>query len=168
MMLYQSGDAAAFECLYRRHSERVFGYLKKKVPPAAAQELVQETFMKVHKSRHHFSAAYPFLPWLFTISRSVLLDHFKKAETKIAGASAASDRLLERMPLAEAAVSNHDLDAVLASLPERQRRAIELRYLSEWTFEKIATELETSPESTRQIVSRGIKKLRSLLRGGGT
>lgn len=166
MVLYQSGDSAAFESLYRRHSGRVFEYLKKKVPPAAAQELVQETFMKVHKSRQQFSAAYPFLPWLFTISKSVLLDHFKSAEAKIAGASTASEHALDRLQLTEVAVSENDLEAVLGSLSPEQRRAIELRYLSDWSFEKIASDLKTSPENTRQLVSRGIRKLRSLLQGG--
>lgn len=166
MVLYQNGDSAAFECLYQRHSGRVFEYIKKKVASSAAQELVQETFMKVHRSRHQYSEQYPFLPWLFTISRSVLLDHFKAAETRVSERSVNGDRLMGQLHVAEANSSSHDLQAVLGSLPAQQRRAIELRYLSEWTFEKIASEMKTSPENSRQLISRGLKKLRSLLQGG--
>lgn len=166
MALYQGGEYAAFECLYRRHSGRVLEYLKKRIVPAVAQDLVQETFMKMHKSRHQYQAQYPFLPWLFTITKSVLLDHYKLAETKVAQASTASDRVLAGLASGEALASGHDLVSILGSLPLQQRRAIEMRYLNDWSFEKIALELKTSPENTRQIVSRGIKRLRSLFQGG--
>lgn len=166
MMLYQSGDSAAFECLYRRHSGRVFEYLKKKVALPTAQELAQETFMKIHRSRHQYSAEYPFLPWLFTISKSVLLDHFKTSETKLSDRAVGGERIIGQLQVAEVVSSGHDLESVLRSLPEQQRRAIELRYLNDWTFEKIASEMETSPENTRQIISRGLKRLRSFVQGG--
>ena len=59
-----------------------------------------------------------------------------------------------------------DLTVALQGLPSNQRRAIELRYLSEWSFEQIAREMKTSPVNIRQMISRGIKKLRSGIGGG--
>lgn len=163
MTLYRSGNYEAFECLYQRHSGRVFEYLKRRVSSEAAKDLLQEIFVKIHRSRDQYLEQYPFLPWLFTITRNQLADFFKQAETK-----AIKIEIEPELIPAEALFqqSDHDLTAILSSLPLQQRRAIELRYMNEWTFEKIAEELKTTPSNTRQIISRGIKKLRSLLHGG--
>lgn len=170
MVLYQNGSHDAFVCLYQRHSGRVFAYLKLKVSVEVAQDLLQEVFMKMHRSREQYSAQYPFLPWIFTIARNALFDLLKNSETKLEKASLISETILDR--LSEGAdslisTSEHDLTAALGSLPSQQKRAVELRYLSDWSFEQIAEEMKTTPENTRQIVSRGIKKIRSLIKGDG-
>lgn len=128
-----------------------------------AKDLLQEIFMKIHRSRDQYLGQYPFLPWLFTITRNQLTDFFKQAESKVVKIGIEP----ELLP-AEAVFQTpeHDLSAALSSLPSHQRRAIELRYMNEWSFEKIAEEMKTTPDNTRQIVSRGIKKMRSLLQGG--
>lgn len=168
MTIYQSGDFAAFEVLYRRHSGRVFEYLKKKVEVRTAQELLQETFEKLHKSRTKYNAQYPFFPWLFTISRNALFDFFKTAETKISQGSTSSPILLDNLVTAVAEThSRHDISAILEVLPHHQKRAIELRYLHDWSFEKIADDMKTSETNARQVISRGLKKLRLALSGKG-
>ncbi|MCC7406064.1 MAG: sigma-70 family RNA polymerase sigma factor [Bdellovibrionales bacterium] len=163
MTLYQGGDYAAFECLYERHSGRVFQYLKGKVSAEAAKDLLQETFLKIHRSRSQYQPQYPFLPWLFTVARNSLNDFFKSPDQKVIKIGIDTDSLPAALPHIG---SEHDLSAALSGLPHVQRRAIELRYLNEWSFEKIADEMSTTPENSRQIISRGIKKMRSLLRGG--
>ena len=168
MNLYLQGDFAAFEVLYTRHSGRLYEYLKKKVTPEIAQDLLQETFERLHKSRDKYNAQYPFLPWLFTISRNILLDFYKKAETKVSQASNSSQSLLESIIVTSDEHPTHDFSQALNILPQNQKRAIELRYLNEWSFEKISQEIKISEENVRQLVSRGIKKLRlSLLKKGG-
>lgn len=162
MMLYQSGDYAAFECLYTRHSGRVFQYLGNKVSSEVAKDLIQEVFLKVHRSRNTYQSQYPFLPWLFTIARNALNDFFKSSEQNVAKID------IDSIPLTEPLVhvtSEHDLSVALNGLPHLQRQAIELRYLNEWSFEKIALEMKTTPENARQIISRGIRKVRSLFKG---
>ena len=162
MTLYQSGDYAAFECLYERHSGRVFQYLKGKVSVEAAKDILQETFMKIHRSRAQYQPQYPFLPWLFTVARNNLNDFFKRSDQKVVRIGIAADSLPETLL---PNTSDHDLSAALSGLPHIQRRAIELRYMNEWSFEKIAEEMKTTPDNTRQIVSRGIRKIRSFLKG---
>lgn len=160
MALYQNGDAKAFAVLYYRHAGRVLEFLQRKTSPQNARDLVQETFLKVHRSRHQYSVQYPFLPWLFAITRNALIDLSRLNEFKVAQGSQAQDDITEE-PAAPPQAWPGDLTVALASLPAKQRRAIELRYLSDWTFEKIAAELKTSPLNIRQIVSRGLRRLRS-------
>jgi RNA polymerase sigma-70 factor (ECF subfamily) len=129
-----------------------------------AQELLQETFEKLHRSRAKYNPQYPFLPWLFTISRNALFDFFKTAETKVSQSSSSSPILLDNLVAVVAeAHSQHDISAILEVLPQHQRRAIELRYLHDWSFEKIAHDMKTSETNARQVISRGLKKLRSAL-----
>lgn len=164
MTLYQRGEYAAFECLYERHSGRVFQYFKGKISVEAAKDLLQETFLKVHKSRGLYQAQFPFLPWLFTVARNSLNDFFRKGDQKFTTLGIDPESLPAREE-ASIVASEHDLAAVLSSLPHVQKRAIELRYMDDWSFEKIAEEMKTTPGGSRQNVSRGIRKIRSLLKG---
>jgi RNA polymerase sigma-70 factor (ECF subfamily) len=167
MSLYITGDFAAFEILYKRHSGRVFDYLKKKVSAETAQDLLQEIFAKLHKSRAKYNPQYPFLPWLFTVARNSLMDFYKLAETKLTKASSGSDELLSNLPsVAANEAGNVDLALLLADLPPNQKRAIELRYLEDWSFEKIATHMNTSEGNARQLISRGLAFVRQLRKGG--
>src|SRR5690606_9818099 len=65
MELYQSSDYLAFETLYKRHSGRILQYLTKKVGTEIGQELLQDTFARIHKSRDKYNTQFPFLPWIF-------------------------------------------------------------------------------------------------------
>jgi len=160
MVLYQGGDDRAFEVLYRRHSGRVFDFLQKRSSSQNASELLQEAFLKLHKARHQYSVQYPFLPWLFTITRNVLFDFSRLNETKVA-----KSMVTRELDLTAAPEPRPEFGIALHSLPEAQRRAIELRYLSDWSFEKIASDMRTTPLNARQLVSRGLKKLRAKVVG---
>lgn len=160
MGMYQEGDYLAFEALYYRHSGRVFKYLTQRNAPEA-RDLLQQVFLKMHRSRHQYSTQYPFLPWLFAVTRNALLDSHKLAANKISQQSSdLRDGILPEAPALTPAVLNEELALALKTLPLDQRRAIELRYLSEWSFEQIAADIKTSPANARQLVSRAVKKLR--------
>lgn len=165
MALYQAGEIKAFEALYSRHSGRVYQFLKTKCAPESARELLQEVFFKVHRSRAQYSPQYPFLPWLFTITRNAVIDLARLNETKVSKSSTADAGKLDLVSISDEAWTP-DLSQALQTLPAQQRRAIELRYLSEWTFEQIAKDMKTTPINVRQVISRGIKKLRSGFGGG--
>jgi len=158
MTLFQNGDVASFEILYNRYSSRVFSYLSKRVDSGAAPDLLQEIFFKLHNNRHQYSNQYPFLPWLFAMTRNAVVDFVRLKENKIREKSDA----LPELSISDAETTwSGDLALALESLPAQQKRAIELRYQSDWTFEQIACEMKTSPVNIRQIISRGIRKLRS-------
>lgn len=158
MELYIASDYAAFETLYQRHSGRIFHYLKKKVGHEVAQDLLQETFSKIHRSRDKYKSQYPLLPWVFTIVRNLLTDHFRKNETQ--------GKFVELKdqdePHVEASLGGvTQLEQSLSILPSQQQRALKLRYLDDWSFEEIAKEINTTPQNARQLISRGLKKVRS-------
>lgn len=160
--------AAAFEVLFKRHSGLVLGYLKKRLFASKdAQDLLQEVFFKLHRSRHHYDSTLPFSPWLFSVTRSVWLDEIKKRrieqmiEPEAVEKIASLDSHQWQIPPG-ATTAGLDL-AVLRELPVTQKEAVSLRVIDEATFEEIALKLSTSPENARQLVSRGLKKLKDLL-----
>lgn len=162
MDTYQSGDAMAeraFEVLFNRHGGRVLMFLSSRISNRRqAEDLTQEVFLKLHRSKHLYRATLPFAPWLFTITRSVMLDHLKRRSLEDPTGDLskfdhlqAEDTQLEPKP-----------HAALLRLPNDQGEAVRLRIYEDETFEEIAVKLSTSPENARQLFSRGIKKLRSL------
>ncbi|HEY8278465.1 MAG TPA: sigma-70 family RNA polymerase sigma factor [Bdellovibrionota bacterium] len=154
MVAYQLGEADAFAELYARHAPQVFGFLRKKVrSEALASDIFQATFLKLHKSRSRYDASYAFLPWLFTICRSELLDALKKRSQTV---EVPVPAVPEPLPMRE-----EDRPEInLGALPLSQRRAVELRYGEEFSFEQIAAQLETSPANARKLVSRAVQFLR--------
>ncbi len=157
MVAYQLGEAKAFEELYFRHSGKVLGYLKKKVrSDSLAHDIFQSTFLKLHKNCSRYNASFPFVPWLFTICRSELLDALKKPHMKY-------EEIVENIPEPKAPDDSKAMPEIsLQSLPAPQRAALEMRYEKEFSFEEIAKALETNPTNARQLVSRAVRGLRGV------
>ena len=157
MSIYVKDDPMAFEILYHRHSPRVISFLTKKTKSEKfSQDLAQEVFLKLHRSRHLYNSILPFAPWLFSITRSVFLDAVKKRSLEDLTEAKDFDKIAA--PLAP-----ESLNLDLSVLPEIQQKVVSLRVYDEQTFEEIAKNLFTTPENARQIFSRGIKKLKSIL-----
>lgn len=164
METYKMGEVAAFDILFERHSGQVLGYLSRKLSSVKeAQDVLQESFFKLHRSRHQYNGTLPFAPWLFSITRSVWLDHVKKKNLEDLVAPEDLDKLVNQPVLAPVQGISSD---VLNRLPANQKEAVALRILDEATFEEIAIKLSTSPDNARQLVSRGLKRLKEFLKVG--
>lgn len=160
MESYQMGNTAAFDILFRRHSTRVFGFLSQRMSKKKeTHDLLQEVFFKLHRSKHQYNGTLPFAPWLFSITRSVLFDYAKKKNLE----DPVDTKELDRVPSIRHEQVDSGLTEILETLPQAQQQAIQLRVFDEETFEEIAARLSTSPENVRQLVSRGLKKLREIL-----
>lgn len=154
MIAYQLGDESAFRELYKRHAGRVFSFIRSKSNDEAfAWDVFQSTFMKLHKSRSLYKNKFHFLPWLFTICRSEIIDAFRKNSLR------KEDLFLD---VEKQRDYTHSDMPDLSELSPEQRKIIELRYKDDLSFEEIAAHLQTSPTNARKIVSRAIKALRKL------
>lgn len=166
MELYQKGDAAAFELIYQRFASRILGFLRQKTgSDRKAQDLTQEVFLKLHRSRDQYNQMLPLAPWIFSISRSVFLDSVKKKTREDLTAPEEFDQIEDPKAEMDSGSLSEESSKALNTLPESQKQAVSLRVLDEATFEEIAERLSTSPENARQLFSRGMKKLKSSLSG---
>ncbi len=91
-----------------------------------------------------------------------MFDLSKRAESKLIRRSNSDPTLIDSIPATVVQESSEvvETSGLLNKLPEMQRQAIEYRYLKEWSFEKIAEEMQTTSRNIRQLVSRGLKKAR--------
>lgn len=163
MRRYASGDASAFEELYRRYSGQVYAYLLKKLLRRHdADELHQAVFLKFHRSRHQYDPKFPVLQWLYVISKTAVMDFYRKEKRSVPTA----EYDLENHPEYPAQVSQAPTHPALDSLErlsDEQRRVVEWRHLDSLSFEEIAAKLGKSQVSVRQILSRAMRKLRNAL-----
>ena len=167
MDLYKMGSSTAFEILFHRYSGSVLGYLRRRIAKDKdAQDILQDIFLKLHRSRHQYDRTLPFSPWLFSIARSVWLDCMKKKNLEHVEDS---EVIENRMNLSEVNESKFNIELpgvdlkTLNQLPDLQKAAVSLRVIDDATFGEIALKLSTSPENARKLVSRGLKRLRNLL-----
>lgn len=169
MVLYQDGEYSAFEELYYRHSGRIYAYLKAKVPNSGeAEELYQQVFLKLHQHRMGFNPTLPFLPWVFSITRNSVVDHFRKHKPTVMEQEkviAIADR--KESLVQEGTEALLQLEAVMTLLPEDQRKLINLRFQEGMSFEEIASLSGTNESAARKRVSRIIQNLRKALTGKG-
>jgi len=160
MQAYQAGEYAAFEELYRRHSGRVYGFLTKRVRQRhIADDVFQDTWMKLHRYRARYDPRLPFLPWLFTICHNALLDGARKTR-------ASREELIaleldpEVHPESEAGFAEL---AAQSNLTSHESALLGLRYQAELSYSEIAARCNTSPGNARQMLSRIVRKMRKVL-----
>lgn len=167
MHLYQVGNEGAFKELYARHSSMVLGFIKSKIRSAEkAHDIFQEVFVKIHKSKHLYNKTLPFLPWLFTITKNAIVDEVRKSKNEKLHTQ--MDEISETALVPDQEPNFNQVRPYMESLPENQKSAVYLRYVEEKTFEEISAILKTSPANVRQLVSRGVQRMRELFQNGDT
>lgn len=164
MAQYQLGSEEAFLVLYQRHSSKIFGYVCSRVRDRErANDVFQEIFSKMHRSKHLYNQSLPFLPWLFSISRSVTVDFFRSESMRATETVRYEEELMETQAIETPQREIRDLKPHIVLLPDAQRAALEMRYIDEKTFDEIASALNTSPLNARKLISRGVKRLKELI-----
>lgn len=154
MELYQGSDKEAFDVLFKRHSGLVYGYLLKKLhDEELAKDILQMVFMKLHAHKEKFDTAQPFLPWFFVLVRNTMTDELRKKKETL--------EFKEEMYASETTpASSIDLESAIQSLNPRYQKVLEMRYVDDLDFDKIAKELNTTSQNIRKIVSRAIQDLK--------
>ncbi|HEY6105676.1 MAG TPA: RNA polymerase sigma factor [Anaeromyxobacteraceae bacterium] len=156
MARYQAGDVAAFEVLLGRHRGPVFSFLVRlSGDRARAEDLVQETWLKVVSAAPRWERRARFTTWLYTIARHLALDearraaHCRPAADPPGGAPAPEPAAPDPAPdrAAESALLRPKLEAALAALPEEQREVFLLREYAGLPFQEIAR-VTGAPENT--------------------
>jgi RNA polymerase sigma factor (sigma-70 family) len=163
MIAYQKGHSESFDILYHRYKKNVFSFIKKRAKDTNdANEIFQQVFLKLHKSRLSFNPQYKFIHWLFTICRTSLADFYR---SKPRGFFEELSEDLLKAPDQIAALENaeHYRSLLSSELNPVFQEAVALRVFNEESYEEIALKLNLSEQNVRQIVSRSLKKLKSII-----
>jgi len=179
MVRYQEGQAKAFEVLLGRHRRPIFNFILRYVGLRdVAEDLVQETFLRVIKAAGSYRAQAKFTTWLYTIARNLCTDQSRRAKHRKARSldaplsnDAEAGTLQDVIPSDEPGAERGAMDAqfrgvlasALASLSEEQREVFLMRELSGMPFREIA-EVVGAPENTVKSRMRyALEKLREVL-----
>ena len=164
MAAYQQGDRAAAEALIERVSPQLHRFfLAQVVSRRYADDLLQETWLRIHEARHTYRPGEPVLPWIYAIARHTRVDSYRKVHrTEI------REQQVDVLPEASAqgtgsSQSGPDLEALLQTLPESQREVIVMLKVSEMTLEQVARATSSSVGSVKQKAHRAYQRLRQVL-----
>lgn len=169
MSAYVAGDARAFEQLFARLAPRVHAFFLRSFRDASvADDLLQVTFMKVHRGRMRFDGAYKVAPWLFAVAARVRLDELRRRlrlpEDADEEALARADEQAPREPAPDTELQDA-VRAALDRLPESQRVVIHLHRYEGMTFPEIAHVLGSTAGAVKLRAFRGYEALRQQLKG---
>ena len=169
MSAYVAGDARAFEQLFARLAPRVHAFfLRSFRDSSVADDLLQVTFMKVHKARDRYDQGLRVAPWVFTVAARVRLDELRRRlrlpEDADEEALARADEQAPRDPPPDTGLQDA-VRAALDKLPESQRTVIHLHRYEGMTFPEIARVLGTTAGAVKLRAFRGYQTLRKELEG---
>ena len=151
-----AGDAVALDHLFRRHHARVHALCARlSADESAADDLVQETFIRVLRHAHGFKGRASFTTWLYRIARNVCYDALKKARRQE----------LAILPETEASADPRVdlLERALARLPSQSREALVLARWHDLPYAQIAEVLGCSEGAARVRVHRALTQLRAIV-----
>jgi len=166
MIAYQAGELAAFERLYAALAGELERYFSAVAPAGtAALDLVQDTFLAVHRSRRTYLPPLPVRPWIFGIARNVLGRHRRTAwrrgrhEERAIGPD---DERAERVEPG-GTVEPSDVAEALRLLPAGRREVWILHHVHGWSFQQIAARFQIGVGAAKLRSSRAMKALRASL-----
>jgi RNA polymerase sigma-70 factor, ECF subfamily len=168
MNRYQQGDTAAATALIQSLSPALHRFfMVQSVSRRYADDLLQETWMRIHEVRHTYRSGEPVLPWLYAIARHIRVDHFRRTyrvENRERQVDALPDVSQEDPGDRK---GDPDLATLLAGLPQSQREVIAMLKVSGMSLEEVARATSSSVGSVKQKAHRAYTKLRERLAGGG-
>jgi RNA polymerase sigma-70 factor (ECF subfamily) len=162
MQRFQQGDGQAFKVLLERHRRGVFNFVLRHVgDSSAAEDLLQDTFLRVVQGAHRYKLESKFTTWLYTIARNLCVDRARKMKFRRHRSldqpvgsddeSPLGDRIADSgAPTDRQAIGTElqvKLEQAIATLREDQREVFVMREYSNLPFKEIA-EIIGVPENT--------------------
>ncbi len=169
MVAFQGGDERAFRSLFEKHARAMVSFCHHFVRDhARAEELAQDVFLKLHGTAARYQPTARFKTYLYRIASNHCLNELRRgeyagrrADPEAAPGDAGPDDP-DRLPSASATPEEHavaralgrSVEALLASLPEKQRAAFVLARLEGLPYEEVAAVLDTTVPAVKSLVHR--------------
>lgn len=180
LVRFQQGDPEAFEILWARYNGPIFNFIYRMVGSNAdAEELAQETWVRVLRAVDRYEPRAKVLTWVLQIARNLCLDHFKKMALRQhqslqietgdgEGGSTLGDLLPDHDAVAPidpllASESSERLQAAIARLSDKKRESLVLRIYHELPYDEISRIVEAPAGTVKYRVHEAIGELRTML-----
>ena len=166
MAAYVTGDAASFRVIFERYAPLLMrAMLRELYMREEANDLVQQTFLQLHRARADFDASQKLKPWVFTIAMNLKREYFRRKKRR-------PERSFDAESMIEPAVAalgaarveaRHTLARVMRDLPADQREVIELHWFDGLEFPEVAQVVGASVSAVKVRAHRGYVRLRQAL-----
>jgi RNA polymerase sigma-70 factor (ECF subfamily) len=175
MVRVKEGDGASFGVLLEKHRSPVVHFLYRMVQNyAVAEELAQEVFLRVYRSRSTYEPTARFTTWLFRIATHLALNALRDGKNERSQERLDDDtggmpvrQVSDRRPSVEQSlVYRAKLDEIrraIAALPEKQRAAVLMHKYEEMEYSQIAKVLSCSESAVKSLLFRAYETLRARL-----
>jgi RNA polymerase sigma-70 factor (ECF subfamily) len=176
MVAYQKGDVRSFEILLTRHRKPVFNFILRYVGDReTAEDLLQETFMRVIKGADAYKRQAKFTTWLYTIARNLCVDQTRRRKHRRhasldapMSASEESGTLLDVIPGSEMASDrksvnkqlHETMQRAIGALSEEQREVFLMREFLDMPFKQIAEVVGVPENTVKSRMRYALEKLR--------
>jgi RNA polymerase sigma-70 factor, ECF subfamily len=158
---------ARYEHTLKRYVRRLLGSQQH-----AVDDVLQEVFMKAYVNLNDYDSTRPFSPWIYRIAHNEAISFLRKTKSEphiVSGEDAAL--MLERVADLDdpdqallRSRNQGDIHKALASLEQKYRDVLVLRYLEEKSYDEISDILHLPPGTVATLINRGLKRLREPLK----
>src|SRR5712691_10953342 len=163
MELYQQADPEAPGVLVATLSPALLRFFRSQVAiREQADDLLQETWLRIHRVRHTYRPGEPVLPWVYAIARRVRVDGYRRTR-RITVHETAMDVLPEWHTRAEIPDSHPAFETLVAALPEAQREVVTMLKAGGLSLEEVARATSSTVGAVKQKAHRAYERLRKLL-----
>ena len=179
MLRVKAGDDSAFAFLVQKHRRAMVNFMYRSArSAAAAEDLAQEVFLRVYRSRESYEASAKFTTWLYRIATNLAVNYVRdtrheRPENMVsldepdeetgqtmdvpAASATAEETIMRRQRLAAIRQRVH-------ALPERQKMAVVLHKYQQMDYRQIAEVLKLSESATKSLLFRAYETLRGQLK----
>ena len=179
MLELRAGNMAAFDFLLQKYRKPIVHFMFRMVRnQAVAEELAQEVFLRVYRSRETYRAEARFSTWLYRIATNLGVNHARDTKQERSASTVYLDEtdsetgttpdLADSTPGAESALLRRErmnaIREVVESLPDRQRAAVLMHKYEEMDYKQIGDVLKLSESATKSLLFRAYQTLREKLK----
>ena len=179
MLALRAGDMAAFDYLIAKYRKPIIHFMYRMVHnQAIAEELAQEVFLRVYRSRETYRAEARFSTWLYRIATNLGVNHARDTRHERSASTVYLDEpdtetgttpdVPDTHPSAEAGILRRErLNAIrqhVLALPERQRMAVLMHKYEGMDYRQIGDVLKLSESATKSLLFRAYQTLREKLK----
>jgi RNA polymerase sigma-70 factor (ECF subfamily) len=163
MERYQQADPEAPGALIAALSPALLRFFRSQVSSREqAEDLLQDTWLRIHRVRHTYRPSEPVLPWIYAIARRVRVDGYRRSR-RISLHETAMQVIPERPAQADTRSGLPAFETLVASLPDAQREVITMLKAGGLNLEEVACATSSTVGAVKQKAHRGYERLRKLL-----
>ena len=179
MLRVKAGDQPAFDYLVQKYRRPLVSFMYRMARNAAvAEDLAQEVFLRVYRSRESYEASAKFTTWLYRIATNLAVNHARDTRHERPEVVVSLDEPDEAtgmtMDLADGEITAEQamlrrerlmgIRRKIEALPERQRLAVVMHKYQQMDYRQIAEVLELSESATKSLLFRAYETLREQLK----